>query len=75
MKFLVSGLLNVETTCPVRGFPINYYPIDYVFFGIDTKASGVALNVSKALKIRFNGGGLGFLDEPEVKDFVNSRKK
>ncbi len=49
MKFLVSGLLNTETTCPVRGFPINYYPIDYLFFGIETNVSGVAFNVSKAL--------------------------
>lgn len=50
MKLLVSGLLNVETTVAVRGFPINYYPIDYPFFGIQTAVSGVGFNVAKALK-------------------------
>lgn len=49
MRFLVSGLLNTETTTAVRGFPVNYYPIDYTFFGIDTAVSGVAFNIAKAL--------------------------
>lgn len=49
MKILVSGLLNTETTTAVRGFPINYYPIDYPFFGINTAVSGVAYNIAKAL--------------------------
>lgn len=49
MKILVSGLLNTETTSKVRGFPINYYPIDYNFFGINTSTSGVAFNITKAL--------------------------
>lgn len=30
-KILVSGLVNVETTCAVRQFPVEYYPIDYPF--------------------------------------------
>ena len=50
MRILVSGLLNVETTVPVRGFPINYYPIDYPFFGINSNVSGVGFNLSKAFK-------------------------
>ena len=49
-NILVSGLLNTETTTSVRGFPINYYPIDYTFFGIDTAVSGVAFNIAKALR-------------------------
>lgn len=49
-RILVSGLVNVETTAAVRGFPINYYPIDYPFFGIDSAVSGVAFNIAKALK-------------------------
>ena len=49
-KILVSGLVNTETTTAVRGFPINYYPIDYPFFGISTAVSGVAFNISKALR-------------------------
>ena len=51
MRILVSGLLNTETTTAVRGFPVNYYPIDYAFFGIDTAVSGVAFNIAKALHI------------------------
>ena len=48
-KILVSGLVNTETTVKVRQFPINYYPIDYPFFGVNTAASGVAYNLSLAL--------------------------
>lgn len=50
MKILVSGLLNTETTTAVRGFPVQYYPIDYTFFGINTAVSGVAFNLAKALR-------------------------
>ena len=39
MKILVSGLLNIETTVAVKGFPIEYYPIDYPFFGINSNVS------------------------------------
>ncbi len=46
----VSGLINTETTVRVRKFPIDYYPIDYPFFGVQTEVSGVAYNVAKALK-------------------------
>ena len=49
-KILVSGLINTETTARVRQFPVNYYPIDYPFFGVNTAVSGVAYNISKALK-------------------------
>lgn len=49
MKILVSGLLNIETTVPVRGFPIQYYPIDYPFFGVNSAVSGVGYNLAKAL--------------------------
>ena len=48
MKLFVSGLLNVETTVAVRGFPISYYPIDYPFFGIQSHVSGVGYNIAKA---------------------------
>ena len=46
---LVSGLVNTETTVRVRQFPVQYYPIDYPFFGIHTAVSGVAFNIAKAL--------------------------
>ena len=49
MKILVSGLLNIETTVAVREFPINYYPIDYPFFGVNSAPSGVAYNIALAL--------------------------
>ena len=50
MNILVSGLLNTETTVPVRGFPIPYYPIDYPFFGVSTAVSGVGFNLAIAMK-------------------------
>ncbi len=49
-RILVSGLVNLETTTGINEFPINYFPIDYRFFGISTNVSGVAYNISKALK-------------------------
>ena len=48
-NILVSGLVNTETTVRVRQFPVNYYPIDYPFFGVNTAVSGVAVNLAKAL--------------------------
>ncbi len=48
-KILVSGLLNIETSVKIRQFPIDYYPIDYHFFGINSCVSGVAYNIAKAL--------------------------
>lgn len=50
-RILVSGLVNVETTARVRKFPIEYYPIDYPFFGVDTNVSGVAYNIARAMKV------------------------
>lgn len=49
-KVLISGLINTETTVRVRRFPVNYYPIDYPFFGVHTAVSGVAYNIAKALR-------------------------
>lgn len=48
-KIFVSGLVNTETAVRVRKFPIDYYPIDYPFFGVNTAASGVAYNIALAL--------------------------
>lgn len=48
-KFLVAGLINIETTVSVNQFPIEYSPIDYRFFGVESTVSGVGYNVAKAL--------------------------
>ena len=48
-KILVCGLSNMETVCAVGGFPLEYCPVDYNFFGIQSSPSGVGLNVSLAL--------------------------
>ena len=55
---LVSGLINLETTVKVDGFPIPYFPVRYPFFGIQSAVSGVGYNVASALttlgdKVRF----------------------
>lgn len=50
MKILVSGLLNIETSLKIDDFPINYNPIEYPFFGVDSCVSGVGYNIGKALK-------------------------
>lgn len=49
MNVLVSGLVNVETSVKIRKFPIEYYPIDYPFFGVESHIAGVAYNLAKAL--------------------------
>jgi ribokinase len=50
-RILVSGLINIETTLSVDGFPINYSPVRYSFHGVETTISGVGYNVAKALTI------------------------
>ena len=48
-KILVSGLINIETTLRVDSFPVNYNPVRYPFFGVNTTVSGVGYNIAKAL--------------------------
>lgn len=48
-RILVLGLINIETTLKVDGFPLEYFPVTYPFFGIQSTVSGVGVNVSKAL--------------------------
>lgn len=48
-KILVCGLTNVETTVKIDEFPLEYCPIDYNFFGINSHPAGVGLNISLAL--------------------------
>jgi sugar/nucleoside kinase (ribokinase family) len=46
---LVSGLINIETTTRIDNFPIEYIPVRYPFFGVNSTVSGVGYNVAKAL--------------------------
>ena len=48
-RILVSGLINVETTLRIDGFPLAYNPVNYPFFGVGSTVSGVGYNVAKAL--------------------------
>jgi len=47
--FLVSGLINIETTLRIAEFPLVYNPVNYPFHGVQTSVSGVGYNVAKAL--------------------------
>ena len=49
MTILVAGLVNLETTLKVDSFPIEYSPVRYPFFGVNSTVSGVGYNVAKAL--------------------------
>jgi len=53
-RFFVSGLINLETTLAVEGFPIPYFPARYPFFGIQTAVSGVGFNITSALTVLGN---------------------
>jgi ribokinase len=48
-RVLVSGLVNIETTLRVDGFPIAYSPVLYPFGGVSSSVSGVGMNVAFAL--------------------------
>ena len=48
-KILVGGHTNSETTVAVERFPIEYTPMRYPFFGIQTAVAGVGYNIAKAL--------------------------
>ena len=48
-KIFVSGLLNIEHSLKVDSFPIEYSPIEYPFFGVNSTISGVGYNIYKAL--------------------------
>lgn len=83
MKILVSGLVNIETSAKVRGFPVNYYPIDYPFFGVTSSVGGVGYNVSKAMKtlgddvtfLSYTGNDLAsdMIDSTFKKDGIDTR--
>ncbi|MFH1452821.1 MAG: carbohydrate kinase family protein [Armatimonadota bacterium] len=53
-KILVSGLINIETTLKVDSFPIEYEPVRYPFFGVNSTVSGVGYNITKALTVLGN---------------------
>jgi ribokinase len=46
---LVSGLINIETTLRVDGFPIGYTPVRYPFWGVHSTVAGVGYNITRAL--------------------------
>lgn len=48
-RIFVSGLSNIETSCEIERFPIDYQPVGYKEFGITSIASGVGMNVALAL--------------------------
>lgn len=53
-NILVSGMINVETTLRCECFPIEYNPVNYPFFGVETTVSGVGYNIAKALTVLGN---------------------
>lgn len=48
-RILVAGLVNMETTLRVDGFPLPYTPVNYAFHRIHSAVSGVGYNVALAL--------------------------
>lgn len=58
-RILVSGLINIETTLQVEGFPVDYAPVRFPLFGVNSTVSGVGYNVAKALTVL--GDGVRFL--------------
>lgn len=48
-KILVSGVVNLEMSCGVNNFPIEYQPVEYNFFKQSVNAAGVGYNLTSAL--------------------------
>ena len=48
-RILVAGLVNLETTLRVEGFPLPYTPVHYAFHNVHNSVSGVGFNVALAL--------------------------
>lgn len=48
-RIFICGLINLETTLAVRGFPIAYNPVNFPFWGVQTTVSGVGYNLASAL--------------------------
>ena len=46
---LVCGTLNLETTFPITGFPLDYEPVSYRPFELRSRPSGVGFNIARAL--------------------------
>jgi len=49
-SILVSGHIGIETTAKIDGFPIEYTPIEYEFYGVNTTVASVGYNIVKAIK-------------------------
>lgn len=53
-RFLVAGLINIETTLQVDAFPLAYASQAFPFFGVQSTVSGVGYNLAKALAVLGN---------------------
>lgn len=77
IKFLVAGLINIETTLRIDSFPLNYNPVNYPFFGIDTTVTGTGYNIAKSLSTFGHNINLVSLigNDPEAESVQNELKK
>ncbi|MFN2305054.1 MAG: carbohydrate kinase family protein [Anaerolineales bacterium] len=53
-RFFISGLINIETSVAIDAFPLDYFPVRYPFYGLQTRVSGVGFNIAKALCVLGN---------------------
>jgi len=49
-SILVSGHIGIEITAKIDKFPVEYTPIEYEFYGVNTTVSSVGYNIVKAIK-------------------------
>lgn len=48
---LIAGLINIEVTARIEGFPMEYTPVRFPFYGVNSSVSGVGYNLARALTI------------------------
>ncbi|NCD32543.1 MAG: carbohydrate kinase family protein [Spartobacteria bacterium] len=50
-RIVIAGLINLETTVRIAGFPLPYYPVAYPFNGVSSTVSGVGYNIARAMQV------------------------
>ncbi len=72
-NILVCGLLNIETTLAINAFPIDYVPVHYPFYGIQSAVSGVGVNIALAMHRLGNKVSLlSLVGQDELAELVRS---
>jgi ribokinase len=72
-RIFVAGLINIETTVAIDGFPLDYFPVRYPFNGVHSSVSGVGWNITRALHVLGNCVEFASLIGPDENGYLARR--